>query len=147
MNIMGGIKVAMLPIAAIVILQIVSSLVGLVPFIGFLALCSCVILIPVHGWVGYVIKKSGLTMEDSAAVGAIAGLISGVVNAIMSFVMIALGGAFGVATAGNDVATTALMSGIGAGFTGLAFLCSIPLYVVIGAVLAVAGYFIAQEMK
>ena len=147
MDIMKSLTAAMLPIALIVVLQVIAPLVGLVPIIAMLTWCTCVILIPAHAWVGYAIRKSGLSMEDSAAVGAVAGLVSGIANVIMSFVAIFLSGIMGVTLGGNDVGTSALVGVVGAGFTGVAALCSIPIYAVIGAILAVVGYFIADQMK
>ncbi len=148
MNMIGALKAAMLPIAAIVILQIISQLVGLVPIIGMVALCSCIIIIPVHGWVGYAIQKKGFTMGDSAVVGAIAGIISGIIQIIMSFVAQLLAGVLGVTLMGNSAGDAVLSGVVGAGVTGIVGLvCMIPIYAVLAAILAVIGYFIAQQMK
>jgi len=153
MNVMGALKAAMLPIAGILLVVLVSSLSGLVinlipcylmtigPTI-VLSGCSLVILVVLFGLIGFYSKKSGFIMEDSAAVGAIIGLVAGLIQTIVMLIMPILGLLLGI-TANNDT------SGIfGAGFFGgLGFLCVIPSFAIIGAVLAVVGYFIAQEMK
>jgi hypothetical protein len=78
----------------------------------------------------------------------IAGLIAGVTQVIMSFVTQFLAGILGVTFGGNDVGTAALVGVVGAGFTGVVgLLCVIPVAAIGGAILAVIGYFIAQEMK
>jgi hypothetical protein len=143
-----SLKVATIPIAILVALGILQNVIGLVPFLGGVAICLTgplflIATLVVLGWAGYkAVKEAQMDLVGGAVTGAIAGVISGAIGAVVGFVFALLG--VGADVAGGGGAEGAAYGAVGS-VIGLVFalVFGIIFGAVIGAIMGAAGAFVA----
>jgi hypothetical protein len=141
-----SLNVAMIPIAILVGIGIVTEVIRLVPFLNLL-LCLVGIPLAIVGWVvtawsGYkAVKEAQMDLVGGAVTGALTGAIAGFVNALISFVLSLAGIGMDVASNGADLGTA-----VGVGFGIVAIIIAPIVGAIFGAILGAIGAFIAGNM-
>ncbi|MEM4720112.1 MAG: hypothetical protein QXZ30_01575 [Candidatus Bilamarchaeaceae archaeon] len=169
MNIGRGFKVAMMPIAGILLLAVInglSSLFMLIPGINFcLGILQCLFFpltlllnIVLFIYAGYLIAKSGMEMVDAAAVGGVTGVLAVIISTFFSIIANFITTTFGLAVTtaattlgkNNNVLTTIFNVGVAGANIVMQLACFIGFVIVaaiIGAALAAIGALIAGTKK
>jgi hypothetical protein len=159
MGIGNIIKSSIIPIIAIVLIDIVAALLSNIPLLGGFILC--IIILPQLAinavaltYAGFSGTKSGLGLGGAAAAGALAGFASALVNSIIRFVIVIIaGGAFTAISAvtSNDPSSGILGgllgTGISAGFGIIGIIIAPFIWAAIGAVMGALGSLIAGKPK
>ncbi|MFH0737636.1 MAG: hypothetical protein V1827_03710 [Candidatus Micrarchaeota archaeon] len=142
-----ALKVGTIPIVILVVLSILTTVIGAIPFLNMLI---CILGLPVMlisfvvtAWAGYkAVKEAQMDLVGGALTGGLVSLISGVVGAIVSFIVSLLGIGVNVA-GGGDVGGAAVT--VGLNIVGI--IVGIVFSVIIGLILGAIGAFVAGMKK
>lgn len=136
-DIQKSLKVAMVPIGALIILNILSHIPRYIPFtiipwplISALSLLITGFMVVALAWSGFkAVKEAQMSLVGGAVTGGLTGAISGLINAVVNFVL----GTVGIGE-GNFI-----------GIAGIILLSIIA--AVIGLILGTIGAFVAGMKK
>jgi hypothetical protein len=139
-------KVAMIPIVALILVNLVENFIGWIPFLG-LILCFIWPLftlarIAIVVYAGWSAAKAGMDLVGGAVTGAITGAVGAFVGALLTFGLSIAG--IGASALEGDAGVGSV---IGAGFGILAIIFAPIGGAIFGAIFGLVGAFIGGMKK
>ena len=155
MNLMKAFKSALLPVFLLIFFAVLNPLIllliNMVPLLGAFVNCiftplQLLINILLFLWIGWAIKKANLDFLEAAVTGGVSGAVATFLASIVALLINTLGFGLGLATGVTDEIGAVLgVFSIGVGI--VLNIVYIILVMIIGAVLSVVGFFIADVLK